>query len=268
MPWAFTIWNKSSFSKNDYELLIKSGYSVAEISLDYPWPFSADFKNTVKQIAELGLRIAFHAPWRDISLASPYRDISRGSLEALKKVIDEVADTRAEYMVFHIQTREEVKLDSEYFSQVKEVVAELNDYARSKGIRAVLENTFSGVSESPESFAELLKYTGAGACLDIGRLLPRESQHYFSLEQIEKWIRTISNKIEVLHLHSLGRRKGRVTEHFSFLGNENLFSTIVKRTFTFNPNLVVTLEVFYTHAGNDVTASYLAEMLTKFLSLF
>lgn len=268
MYWAFTLWSKSNFTKNDYEELLKAGYNVTEISLDYPWPFSTDFKSTVKQIAELGLKIAFHAPWRDISLASPYRDISRGSLETLKKIIDEVADAHAYYMVFHIQTREEVKVDSEYMSHVREIVTELNDYAKSRGIRALLENTFSGISESPESFAELLKHTGAGACLDIGRLLPREPQQYFSLEQIDKWIRTIGSRIQVLHLHSVGKRKGRTTEHVSFIGNENLFSTIVKRALVFNSDLVVTLEVFYTHTGNDATASYLAEMLTKFLSFF
>lgn len=268
MRWAFTLWNKSSLSREDFEALRKAGYSLAEVSLDYPWPYSGDFPGVVAEIKGLGLDLAFHAPWRDIQLASPYPEVSRASLEALKKVIDKVGDYAPVYIVFHLQTREEVELSEEYVSSVKGVVSELGDYARSRGIRPLLENTFGGLSESPELFVDIMKSAGLGACLDVGRLLPRDSYGNFSLDTIERWIKAVGDRIETLHLHTVGRRKGRVTEHFSFLGSETLFSMIVKRARSYNPNLIVTIEVFYTHTGNDATAPYLADMLSKFLTQF
>lgn len=268
LKWAFTLWNKSNFEKNDYEILRRTGFAIAEISLDYPWPFSADFGEVMEKISTFGFSIAFHAPWRDIQLASPYRDISRGSLEVLKKVIDQVQIYQPIYMVIHLQTREEVDISEHYLEEIESTLVELRDYAKSRGVKILLENTIGGLTDSLDLYIDLLNRVSVGACLDVGRLLPRTPQESFSLSIIENWISTVGSKIEVLHLHTVGRRKGRITEHFPIIGAENLFTAIVKRTSFHNPNLAVTLEVFYTHTGNDVTASYLGEMLSRFLSFF
>lgn len=266
IKWAFTLWNKSDFSDEDFELLLGSGYSVVEISLDSPWPYSDDFKSVIRAIDKHGLELAFHAPWRDVQLASPYPPISKASAEVIKDVIDRVAGHGPGYMVLHAQTREWVYPTEEYVKKVEEVLMEIATYAESRGMQAVLENTGETPTNDPSLFRELIDGVGIRACLDVGRLMPRSSIESFPLAVIESWINALGSRISVVHLHRTGRRGGRISEHFSIVGAENTFYNIVKRVHSFSQTLTATLEVFYTHTGADANARYLAEMLAKLLS--
>jgi len=265
LKWAFTIWNRSELSEGDYEALRRAGFEVAEVSLDYPWPFSVKFRTAVAELKKRGFALAFHAPWRDILLASPYEEVARGSLEALKRVISEVERYEPLYIVVHVQTREEVGMEEDYLMRVENALAELNGFASANNIRVLIENAFGVFGDSPEVFRKLLDSAGVGACLDVGRLLPRPYQNSFPLDTIEKWLSTIGDRVEVLHIHTVGRRMGRPAEHFSIAGSEILFSTIVKKARALNPEITVTLEIFYTHLGTDATPSYIAETLTRLL---
>lgn len=267
MKWAFTIWNKSDFGDEDLKTLMESGYSAVEVSIDSPWPYSPDFRDVIDTISRHGLEIAFHAPWRDVQLASPYDHISRASVNVVKETIDIVSVYEPSYIVIHLQTREEIELNDWYIQKIEDTLKDLSAYGDSKGIEIVVENTRGGVTEDPDLFRELLDRAGLKACLDVGRLLPKTLSESFTLGMIERWINTLSEKIGVVHIHRVGKREGKLSEHFSIIGAENMFIGIIKRIQTFNPDLTVTLEVFYTHTGADVNTRYLAEMLSRILSL-
>ena len=60
-----------------------AGASYVEVSLDYPWIYglrNEEAKALRRAVREWGFEVGIHAPWRDVSLASPIKEVWEASL--------------------------------------------------------------------------------------------------------------------------------------------------------------------------------------------
>lgn len=263
MRWAFPVWYKSKLTEYDIDELLEAGYSVAEVSLDYPWPYSDDFESEVKSLVEHGFELAFHAPWRDIALASPYRPLARVSLEVLKESIGVIQRLGPEYFIIHVQSREAAPRSDD--EGLISLLSELREHASSHGIKVLVENTYGGFNEDPIEMRKLLETVGLRACLDVGRVMPRD-QGQASMETIERWISLLSPLTDVVHVHAAGRSRGKTLEHCPITGMENTFANVIRKIWSANSRLIVTLEVFFAHSGKEASPSFLAKSLRSLLA--
>ena len=195
----------------------KIGFDYLEVSLDYPWPFKGSFQlgEVVEAAFSEGLSIAFHAPWRDLRLSSPFEDVRSASLKIFEKVVSEISNYEADYLVVHLSTDQAADRIEEIRDEVLDAalssVDSLKGISKSFGLRLVVEN----VREDLEMFRKIAS-RASRICLDVGhvivstvRRLGRERVD----EELERWLEALRDKVEVVHYSGV-RFEGRwVRDH-------------------------------------------------------
>ncbi len=181
----------------------KTGFDYLEVSLDYPWPFKGSFQlsKVVKAALSEGLSIAFHAPWRDLRLSSPFEDIRNASLKVFEKVISEISSYEIDYLVVHLSTDQAADRIEEIREEVLDAalssVDSLKGISENLGLRLVVEN----VREDLDMFRKIAS-RASRICLDVGhviistvRRLGRERVD----EELERWLDALKDRIEIMH---------------------------------------------------------------------
>ncbi len=228
---GFSLW----YGNKEREKLLKAmntlGFDYVEISLDYPWPYEfSDFQNTVKEAFNLGFKVGFHGPWRDLKLASPISEIAEASKNVVRKVLDYVSRFEPEYFNLHLLS-EEITFDKvvveKIIKRANEIARFLENLSREYSITITIENNPHGHFAYPTYFAQIslgdLKF-----CLDVGHAVVAYynagETSYTPLGVINDWINVLGrNRIYVIHLHDIVKKNENYVNHYFFgLGILNL----------------------------------------------
>lgn len=145
------------------------GFDFLELNMENAYRRDRLDAEAVRAAAdEHDLALLAHLPYR-VDPGSPHDHARNGACRELEVAIDAADDVGAEKAVFHAESfvlGEDWDHDR-VRAGIYDSVRRIDDYAREKGIEAVVENLkgpFVDAGDFPELFAE----TGAAMCLDTG----------------------------------------------------------------------------------------------------
>ncbi|MCX8204167.1 MAG: sugar phosphate isomerase/epimerase [Candidatus Nezhaarchaeota archaeon] len=211
---ALPVWPKAKSIVKALEKANEYGFDYVEASLDYPWPeeLRGAAMKRIKEAKEMfGLKIAIHAPWRDIALASPRQYLREAALRLFEECLKFSAEIEAMYFNIHVATHEawsieEVrrKVEEAALASVKQLAAK----AREVGIRLTIENNPEPLFGVPSMLKPLLEIEGVKLCLDVGHVayanwvIERRGLEALREEtSLEEWVKAFRGKVLVGHLH-------------------------------------------------------------------
>ena len=192
-----------------------AGASYVEVSLDYPWLYglrNEEAKALRKAVREWGFEVGIHAPWRDVSLASPIREVWEASLGILVGPVKDVAEAlEAKYLNLHVSTGE--YLDSPSVKGValqaalKALRIVLGDYS-SIDVKVTVENTPQKGVGDPSFLGMLLDNApGAYLCLDVAHAYAYYARggEVSTQDALAHWFDSFKDRVKVLHIHDAKR---------------------------------------------------------------
>jgi sugar phosphate isomerase/epimerase len=251
--YAFPVWHQKPLRKEEFEAIYSSGFSYAEISIEYPWPFwkSESFYDQIEFIKSSGLKIGVHLPWRDILIISPYDEIREGAANYLKKLVQTLEKINAEYAVMHLTTREEINLkDETYLQNIETVLNQLISEYKMHGIELLFENPPAGILSNRYNFTSLINRLNARICFDAGHLISRflkgnSSNLQNVINFTNDWLFNLFEYIKVVHIHGATKVNGEVIEHYLIDDYVDFFYNILEKFNQNKKDVIVTLEIFY-----------------------
>jgi len=228
---GFSLWYGNKEREKLLELMREKGFDYVEISIDYPWPYeNLSFQAIVKRAYDLGFKIGFHGPWRDLRLASPINEVAEASKKVVEKVLENISRFEPEYFNLHLISEEitiDRKVTEEVIRKANETVKFLENLSNKYSVTITLENNPHGHFAYPTYFAQIslgnLKF-----CLDVGHAIiayyNAGETSYTPLGVVSDWINTLGkDKIYVIHLHDVVRKNENYVNHYFFgLGILNL----------------------------------------------
>ncbi len=245
-----------SFTNHSIEeiskLLLDNKIDLVELSIDYPWPQKQEeFLKKVISSFTNDFKIAIHAPWRDLPLASPYNNIRRAVVNELLEIIDDIYNIydEIEYIVFHPLTMQRIELFNNRRDAINALRNSLIEIVTNLPGKTYLliENLTRGFGSKISNLVEAVDSIGQnniGLCLDIGHLASRyireiaESNIYSDFYDYLKDVLGIIEEtlVPVIHIHDVDD-KGR--EHL-IIGDGSLsFKTIYKLIRVLKPKYIV-----------------------------
>ena len=222
---GWSIWYGSKDVEKELAKLLENGFNYLEISLDYPWPFDENrLSHIISKAKDLGFKVAFHGPWRDIRLASPHRIISEASRTILGKVIDLAAKYEPEYFNAHLLSEEitfDEKVKNEVLREARKAVHFLQKITEEKGITITIENNPHGYFSLPSHFNDLGSLDSLYFCLDIGHAMVAYfnvgERSFDAISVAKEWINIVgNNRILTLHLHDVIQSGRMLLNHYFF----------------------------------------------------
>lgn len=228
---ALPTWPKAGSVAKAIEKANEYGFDYVEVSLDYPWPEGLVGK-TLEEVreakAKYGISLAFHAPWRDVALASPRQILRESSLKLYEICLEFAHKLEALYFNFHIFSKEawsipgvREKLEESAFSSVRK----LSLKAGSLGLKIAIENNPEPLFGIPRMLKPFVEGDVVKLCLDSGHVAytrwyvsQRDSDEFKEeAADLEEWVRIFKNKILVGHIHDYVVQNGKFRDHL-FLG--------------------------------------------------
>jgi len=241
------------------------GFNYIEISLDYPWPFRGRYalEGVIDEALDVGLSIAFHAPWRDIRLASPIEEVREASVKAFKRFLDEVSKYPCDYVVVHLSSDQAIdripEIRNEYVNSAVKSIKEIKSIGDLSGLRIVFEN----VREDVVTFKQIISKADSEVCLDVSHaicLAVRNSKRNRLDEEVKAWIGGLKDRIRVIHFSGLKFIGNWVKDHI-LVRKDDRYLKLVKSELE---NLRVEnflLEVFEDPDRGEVYPSQLREVV-------
>ena len=243
----------------------RSGFDYFELSLDYPWPFRGKprIDDVVREIVDRSFSLAFHAPWRDIRLASPFDEVRSSSVKVVKDFINRVAEYASDYVVLHVSTDQAVDRIHEVAEESVEAAVssliELEDFARSFGLRIVAEN----VREDLRAFEKIVSKSGVEVCLDVSHAIcsaARRGGRGRIEKVVEDWVSSLKERVRVIHFSGVRFLDNRVEDHYT-VSEDDRFLKLVKKKLPLMSVENFLLECFKNPSGEEATPSMLSSIV-------
>lgn len=224
---------------------------LVEISIDYPWPYKEIelLNSIIREAGRYDVSIGFHAPWRDIPLATPYDYLGEHIIILLSQILNPILDKLSyeTYVVLHPLTMQRIDI----FDNRKDIISKMRKRILSlrekinKNASILLENLTKGFGSEPsylrEIIIELNKYN-IGLCLDIGHLATRYFRElrnaYNDFYDYLKEVIDILNDTNVLTVH-LHDTDGKRHEHLLVGEGVLEFKKVLKLLSLLKPRYVV-----------------------------
>jgi sugar phosphate isomerase/epimerase len=164
-----------------------------------------------------GLEYSLHAPFADITIASPIKPLLNASMKRLKQSLENARDMDAKLWVFHPGQRTGIGqfYPGADFKQMCQSIQELYTVAEEYGINIAMENLpakYWFLMNSPEEFMRMYKETNLplGITMDLG--------HANLEQQIQPFFNLLADKI--VHIHA-SDNNGADDQHFG-IGEGNI----------------------------------------------
>lgn len=170
-------------------------------------PWSA-FEETARVLRDAGLSVTFHAPFMDLSVASPDPGIRAVSRRRYEQVLDLVPVFSPKNVVCHTGfDHKHHDEDLENWTQRSlDFWTGFGKALSEAGGRLMLEHVFETHPEDMKSLFDALPEETAGLCLDTGHMT------VFSKAPLTQWLEVWGERIGHLHLHD---NYGRVDNHLA-----------------------------------------------------
>ena len=237
----------------------RAHFDYVEVSLDYPWPFKdvSRLDEIIGEAKRKGLKVALHAPWRDVKLSSPIEGIRKESLEFFKSALMEVRG-HFEYVVLHLTTDQTVERSEIVRREALEAAIDslrtLIGLSRELGQKLAIEN----VRESVSQIASLAStFPDLPLCLDVGHLISSVTRMRGDpREALSEWAERLAGRTLVVHLSGVRKMGKYVVDHLWVSIRSPLARFAVEIIKRLKPGYVL-LEVFQNSKGEDVDPSEL-----------
>ncbi len=203
------------------KLAIANRLGLFEISIDYPWPYhNVNLLDEIVRLAlDHNLRLGFHAPWRDLSLTTPYDVLGEAVVKVLIDSINYVQRlVEPSYIVVHPSTSQALEIIPSRYELIGKAVKRLQRICRvlRSNSMLIVENLSSGFSSDLDALINIIEETDCsniGLCLDIGHLAVYYNKfvahtNYYSsfydyLEEVIDILRSSSIHVNVVHVHDV-----------------------------------------------------------------
>jgi sugar phosphate isomerase/epimerase len=133
-------------------------------------PRPADVRQTLR---DSGLQVhSIHAPFTGFGRTFPDAAFFARWFDAIVKTMEVCSETGASLMVFHVLSRDEYNYTPKELPRIRDLLEEVVDEAKKKGITVLLENLNSGRLQGEfdctiEKLAEAFGALDIGYCIDI-----------------------------------------------------------------------------------------------------
>lgn len=108
-----------------------------------------------------------HAPYTDLEIGHRDPDYAAAAVRIIEKYVDASADLGAHHINLHVGSYALEPEELSWDTLLRNLTA-LLDYAARRGTRLTVENLKHGLTSDPETFATLLRRTGAPVTFDLG----------------------------------------------------------------------------------------------------
>jgi sugar phosphate isomerase/epimerase len=145
------------------------GYAGVEWSLD-GWRLMLARerrRQTLDRLRSASPVCSLHAPYTDLELGHRDPEHAAAALRILKDYVDAAAELGAHHMNIHVGTFAPDPAELSHETILRNVGALLEHGAR-RGVPVTVENLRGGPTGNPESFAAILRVTGAPVTFDLG----------------------------------------------------------------------------------------------------
>lgn len=266
---GFSVWREDA--KRISELvskLIEAGYDHVEVSIESPMDLEdPGLSLIINTIRGAGLSIGFHAPWKEIYIASPVEEIRSASVDVLAKVLRSILRFEPEYFVLHGSSEQNIcsKNEDLCLAQLGKSMDSLlkiygNIYLET--IQGICCGKISQILKLMELYRELR------ACLDLAHIAVenmvkgRNKWPSRIADVINEIPESIGKRSPLIHLHGLKGGDKRARTHYDFsytpLGAED----IARAARIWGVKYIV-FEVFYRSTGDPIEPSDLYEEVKK-----
>ena len=124
-------------------------------------------QRTLDGFRQAAPRASLHAPYTDLELAHRDAEYALAALRVLREYVDVAAELRAHHLNLHVGSHGLGLEECDWDGLCRNLTA-LLDHAARRGVLVTVENLRLGLTSEPETFARLLRATGAPACFDVG----------------------------------------------------------------------------------------------------
>jgi sugar phosphate isomerase/epimerase len=151
------------------EYRLSRGYAGVEWSLD-GWRLMtprARRRQLLERLHEASPCASLHAPYADLEIGHADPEHALAARRILQDYADAAAELGVHHMNIHVGTFSPDPDEVSFEGAVRQVSL-LQEYAARRGVPITVENLRGGPTGDPETFAALLRATGAPVTLDLG----------------------------------------------------------------------------------------------------
>jgi sugar phosphate isomerase/epimerase len=124
-------------------------------------------RRTLDGFRQVGGAFSLHAPYTDLELGHRDPEYAGAALRVLQEYVDVTAESGARHLNLHVGSHGLAPEETAWQSLLRHL-GRLLDHAARRGVLLTVENLRVGLTSDPETYARLLRETGAAACFDIG----------------------------------------------------------------------------------------------------
>ncbi len=183
------------------EYVAAHGYAGVEWGLDsLRVPVARDRRErTLDGFRQVGGLVSLHAPYTDLELGHRDPEYAAAARRVLEEYVDVAAELPAHHMNLHVGSHGLAREESDWDTLLRNLTA-LLDYAARRGVLLTVENLRIGLTSDPETFARLLRTTGAPVCFDLGHAHGSDfvQQAHGSVVDV---LRSIPTRIAAAHVY-------------------------------------------------------------------
>lgn len=110
---------------------------------------------------------SLHAPYTDLEIGHRDAEYAAAALRVLREYVDVTAEVGAHHLNLHVGSHA-LEPDERSWETLVANLGTLMDYAARRGTLVTVENLRLGLTSDPETFAALLRATGAPVTFDLG----------------------------------------------------------------------------------------------------
>ncbi len=115
----------------------------------------------------VGPLCSLHAPYTDLEIGHRDAEYAAAALRILREYVDVAAELPAHHLNLHVASHALAPEERSWDNLVRNLTA-LLEYAERRGTLVTVENLRHGLTSEPETFAALVRATGAPVTFDLG----------------------------------------------------------------------------------------------------
>lgn len=151
------------------EYVARHGYAGVEWGLDgLRLAVARDRRQRILEgFRSAGPLVSLHAPYTDLEIGHRDAEYAAAALRVLREYVDATAELGAHHLNLHVGSHGLAPEERSWDTLLRNLGALLDHGAR-RGVLVTVENLRLGLTSDPETFAALLRATGAPVCFDLG----------------------------------------------------------------------------------------------------
>lgn len=261
---GFSVWKEDY--KRASELiasLFDAGFDHVEVSIDSPLDLGdPELSGIVEAVRGAGLSLGFHAPWKEVFIASPVEEIRSSSTSVVAKILGWAQRYDPEYVVVHgssdqavCSKKEDLCIDS---------LARSLEALGSSGLDIYLEAIQGACCGRVSQLVKLLdRGLDIVFCLDLAHIavenMIRGRGRWPSRisEAISEVPEALGRRARAIHVHGLRDGGKRPKAHYDFSYTQLGAEDVARAAALWGSGYIV-FEVFYRSSGGPASPSDLA----------